>query len=247
MPTLGETVNSLTIDVTARRQSLDDALFALQTWVDRNASLMGEADRAAFSETLAAEKDSQIRDGQPYGDDASLVASVLRLHAMRLLYRADEQRQGPIPLDDESRYGRARHRLQVALHEAELAINEARVDTAIANAHHILADRGANRRWLQDALTRLQPIAAKDLVKLADAVPAPELPPLNIMQRLAFRILGIRQEEIARRSLQSLRHLAELQHSQLTEMVKLLADSFDAIEDRPGAQQALALLAKLEA
>jgi hypothetical protein len=246
MPTLGETVNNLTIDVTARRQSLDDALFTLQAWVDRNASLMTEADRAAFSETLAAEKDSQIRDGQPYGDDASLVASVLRLHAMRLLYRADEQRQGPIPLDDESRYGRARHRLQMALREAELAINEARVDAAIANAHHILADRGANRRWLQDALTRLQPIAAKDLVKLADAVPAPELLSLNIVQRLLFRILGIQQEEIARRSLQSLRHLAELQHSQLTEMVKLLADSFDAIEDRPGAQQALALLAKLE-
>lgn len=247
MPTLGEMVNNLTSAVTARQQSLDDALFALQTWVDRNTPLMTEADRASFSETLTAEKDSQVRDGQPYGDDASLVASVLRLHAMRLLYRADEQRNGPIPLDDESHYGRARHRLQLALREAELAINEARVDAAIANAHHILADRGANRRWLQDALTRLQPIAAKDLLKLADAVPTPDLPSLDLVQRLTFRILGIRQEEIARRSLQSLRHLAELQRSQLTEMVKLLADSFDAIEDRPGAQQALALLAKLEA
>ena len=245
MATLGQTVDSLTSAVVARSQSLDDALFALQTWVDRNAQLMTETDRAEFSATLTAEKDSQVRDGQPYGDDASLVSSVLRLHAMRLLYRVDEQHQGPIPSDDDSPYGRARHRLQLALREAELAINEARVDTAIANAHHILADRGANRRWLQDALTRLQPVAARDLVRLADSVPAPELPQLNIIQRLTFRVLGIQQEEIARRSLQSLRHLAELQHSQLTEMAKLLADSFDAIEDRPGAQQALALLAKL--
>ncbi len=247
MVTLNETISDLTSAVTGQRQSLDDALFVLQTWIDRNAQFMTEDDHEAFSAKLSAEKATQVRNGQPYGDDYSLVSSVLRLHATRLLYRYDERREGPPASDDDSVYGRARRRLRLALREAELALNEARVDTAIANAHQILADPGANRRWLQDALTRLQGVASKDVIRLAEAVPMPDLPSLNIFQRLMFLVLGIKQEEIARRSLQSLRQVAELQHSQLVEMAKLLADSFTAIGDRPGAQQALSLLAKLEA
>ena len=60
-----------------------------------------------------------------------------------------------------------------------------------------------------------------------------------------FRVLGIKQEEIARRNLKSLREIASLQHSQLVEMAQLLAESFVAIGDQLAAQQALALLAKL--
>jgi hypothetical protein len=246
LPRLDETINDLTGAVVAKRETLDDALFVLQTWIDQNAQFMTEADRETFSEKLTAEKDTQVRDGKPYGDDHSLVSSVLRLHATRLLYRLDERREGPPKSDDDSSYGRARQRLRLALRDAELALNEARVDTAIANAHQILEDTSANRRWLQDAMTRIQTVASKDVIRLAEAVPMPDLPSLNILQRLMFLVLGIKQEEIARRSLASLHKVAELQHSQLVEMVKLLADSFDASGDRLAAQQALALLAKLE-
>jgi hypothetical protein len=75
----------------------------------------------------------------------------------------------------------------------------------------------------------------------------PEPPPLNILQRLVFLVLGIKQEEIARRTVQSLNQMAELQRTQLVEMITLLADAFAAIDDAPGAQQALALLARLQA
>jgi hypothetical protein len=246
LTTINETINGLTDAIATGKQSLDDALFALQTWLDQNTGLMSEDELQAFSETLNAEKDTQVRDGKPYGDDQSLVASVLRLHAMRLLYRMGEQRRGAPKTQDNSPYERAKRRLQLALREIDIAINEARVDTTIANAHNILADERANRRWLQDALARLQAVSAKNTVKLADAVPIPDLPRLSIFQRLTFRVLGIRQEELARRSLLSLRQVAVLQHEQLVEMAKLLADSFEAIGDDPGKQQALALLTKLE-
>jgi hypothetical protein len=247
LATLSETINTLAEKVSTKAESLDDALFGLQTWIDQNAGRMTEADREGFSETLSTEKETATREGKPYGDDSSLILSVLRLHAMRLLYRFDERREGRPAGDETTPYSRARYRLALALREAEMAINEARVDTAIANAHHILADHKANHRWLQDALTRLDTIAQKDLIKLAEAVPAPENLPLNVLQRIGFRVLGIKQEEIARRNLQSLRQVAELQTHQLIEMAKLLADSFDAIEDQVGARQALALVAKFGA
>jgi len=245
LPNIEVLIDTLTNDVIERRQSLDDALFALQSWFDHNVELMDDDERVSFSNKLNAEKDAAQRDGRPHGDDASLVASVLRLHIMRLLYRYDERHQPAThPLDD-SPYERARRRLQSALRETEIAINEARVDTAIANAHTIMDDRSANRRWLQDALTRLQTVAQKDLVKLANAVPMPNLPPLNPLQRAGFWILGIKQEEIGRRNLQSLKRLAELQNNQLIEMAHLLAESFSAIEDPIGTKQAMTLLTEL--
>ena len=85
MATINQTIDKLTGSVTGGKQSLDDALFALQAWLDKNADALSETDRDTFSETLTAEKETEVRDGQPYGDDQSLVASVLRLHAMRLL------------------------------------------------------------------------------------------------------------------------------------------------------------------
>jgi hypothetical protein len=246
LTTINETISGLTTEIIAGQRSLDDALFALQAWLDRNAALMSGDELQAFSETLNAEKDVQVRDGRPYGDDESLIASVLRLHAMRLLYRKGEQKREAFKPQDDSPYGRATRRLQLALREIDIAINEARVDTTIANAHNILADPRANRRWLQDALARLQAVAVKNTVKLAEAVPEPDSPRLSVFQRVMFRVLGIRQEELARRSLVSLRQVAVLQREQLVEMVRLLADSFEAVGDDPGKEQALALLAKLE-
>src|SRR5450432_815450 len=238
MPTIDKTIETLTADVAEQRQSLDDGLFALQSWFDHNVELFNEDERAAFSDKLNAEKDAEKGKNKPAEgsarDDSALVGSVLRLHAMRLLYRFDEKQRSIPALTTSSPYARAKQRLQVALREAELALNEARVDTAIANAHNILEDRGANRRWLQDALTRLQTLSHKDLVKLAEAVPTPELPPLNPFQRAGFFVLGIKQDEIGRRTLSSLRKLAELQTNQLTEMVNLLVGSFEAIDDNLG-------------
>ena len=245
MTTINETINGLTEAIATGKQSLDDALFALQTWLDQNTGLMSEDELQAFSETVNAEKDPQVRDGEPYGDDRSLVASVLRLHAMRLLYRMGEHKRGAPKAQDNSPYERAKQRLQLAMREIDIAINEARVDTTIANAHNILADQRANRRWLQDALARLQAVSAKNTLKLAETMPVPDLPHLSIFRRLMFRVLGIRQEELARRSVLSLRQVAVLQHEQLVELVRLLADSFGAVGDNPGKQQALALLTKL--
>ena len=247
MPNIEVLIDTLTNDVVDKRQSLDDALFAMQSWFDHNVELMSEDDRVSFSGKLNAEKDANKREGQPHGDDASLVASVLRLHIMRLLYRYDEVHAQKPPSLDDSPYGRGRRRLQTALRETEMAINEARVDTAIANAHNIMEDRGANRRWLQDALTRLQTVGQKDLVKLASSIPMPPLPPLNPLQKAGFWVLGIKQEEIGRRNLQSLRQLAELQNNQLVEMARLLVESFSAIEDPIGTKQALTLLTELGA
>jgi hypothetical protein len=242
---INDTINGLTDAIATGQQSLDDALFALQAWLDQNTGLMSEDELQAFSETVNAEKDTQVRDGQAYGDDRSLVASVLRLHAMRLLYRRGEQKHAAPKAHDNSPYERAKQRLHLAMREIDIALNEARVDTTIANAHNILDDQRANRRWLQDALARLQAISAKNTLKLADAMPAPDLPHLSFFRRLMFRVLGIRQEELARRSALSLRQVAMLQHEQLVEMVRLLADSFEAVGDGPGQQQALSLLTQL--
>jgi hypothetical protein len=245
LTTINDTINDLTKEIATGKQSLDDSLFALQTWLDQKSQLMSEDELQAFSETVNAEKDPQMRDGKPYGDDESLVASVLRLHAMRLLYRKGEQKRRAPKAQDNSPYERAKGRLQLALHEIDIAINEARVDTTIANAQNLLADQRANRRWLQDALARLQAVSAKNTMKLVEAMPVPDLPRLSIFQRLTFRILGIRQEELARRSLLSLRQVAVLQHEQLVEMARLLVDSFEAVGDDPGKQQAMALLTRL--
>ncbi len=244
MPTLVETIARLSDAVAARQQSLENALFALQGWLEGHSPTMSGGDREAFSELLRAEQDAPQRDGKPQGDDRSLVSSVLRLHAARLLYRQDESRRAPVPAE-ESQYGRARQRFQAALREVELAVNEARIDTAIANAHGILADSRANQRWLHDALARLQAVHGKDLIRLAGAVPLPEQSE-QPLKRFLFRVFGIQQQEIAQRAVLSLRQLAELQMRQVVEMLNLLAESFAALGDSPGAQEVQATLARFE-
>jgi hypothetical protein len=245
MPTLVETIATLSDAVVAREQSLENALFALQGWVETHGPTMSGGDREAFSELLRAEQDAPQRDGKPQGDDRSLVSSVLRLHAARLLYRQDESRRAPAPAE-ESQYGRARQRFQAALREVELAVNEARIDTAIANAHGILGDSRASQRWLHDALARLQAVRGKDLIRLAGAVPLPEQSKQQPLKRFLFRVSGIKQQEIAQRAVLSLRQLAELQMRQVVEMLNLLAESFAALSDSPGAQEVRATLARFE-
>jgi hypothetical protein len=242
LATLLTTIDQLTTAVATQKQSLEDALFALQTWVEANAPTLTKTERAGFSQVLIQEKKNPNQD---QSDDSALIASVLRLHVMRLLFRFDAQQAEPMQPEDSSAYAQAKYRLKVSLREVESAVNEARIDTAIANAHHILGDRSANRRWLQDALIRVQTASAKDIRRLAEAIPMPEIPQLTFWQRIMFRIYGIRQEEIAKRTVASLRHIAALQNTQMAEMATLLAESFSAIDDKLGAQQALAILGHL--
>ncbi len=246
-----EHINQLTEQVTHEQATLDDALFTLQAWTSRNAPLLSESDRTAFSQALAAEKSTQERDGVPYGDDQSLVASILRLHTMRLLYRYDHEHEQPdaipaISAEENRAYQLASRKLQEAIRSSGQAINEARVDAAIANAHQLMGDSGANRRWLHDALSRLQTIANIDLRRLVEAIPLPPTPELNVLQKGLFLIFGIKPAEIARRNLDSLHQLAALQAGQIIEMAQLLATSFEAIEDSPGAIQAAALIDGLQ-
>lgn len=245
MNAITENIDRLTADVSAKRETLDNALFIMQTWVARNASILTDADRTIFSQTLATEKEPQQRDGSAYGDDSSLVSSILRLHTMRLLYRYDFEHEPPLAKAIDDPYDRGTRQLRIALHAAEQAINEARVDTAIVNAHQIMGDGGANHRWLQDALSRLQAATKTDLLRLVETIPSPTLPTLNLFQKATFFVFGIKPAEIARRNLRSLRQLAELQNTQLAEMAHLLLMSFEAIDDRPGVSQTLALLTRV--
>ncbi len=232
--------------MTSQRELLDDALFVMQSWVTRNAPLMTEADRTDFSQALTSEKNPQQRNGSAYGDDGSLVASILRVHTMRLLFRYDAEHDSiAFDASDDTSYGRASRQLREALRNAEQAMNEARVDTAIANAHQIMGDANANHRWLQDALARLQAAAKTDLLKMVESIPPPAVPTLNIVQRAAFSIFGIKPAEITRRNLHSLHQIAELQTNQLIEMAHLLVSSFEAIDDQPGVTQSLALITRL--
>lgn len=124
-------------------------------------------------------------------------------------------------------------------------LREARANVAIADAHRGLADPWASERWLQDALTRLQSVASRNLTTLAEAISPPELPRLGPARELMLRVFGIAQEEIARRRTQRLKKEAALRSRQLVEMAQLLAESFAAMGDKPAAQQALELMAKL--
>lgn len=246
MNPITDTINKLTRDVLDRQETLDNALFVMQTWISRNAPILDDNARSGFSQTLANEKTAPAPDGVPYGDDQSLVASTLRLHTMRLLYRYDHDHDGGLAevLPDDNPYRHGTYRLREALRSCERAINEARVDAAIANAHQIMGDTGANHRWLQDALAHLQAAAKLDLVRLVESVPPPPMPELNFFQRATFFVLGIKPAEIARRNLKSLRQLADLQTAQLIEMAQLLVTSFETINDQPGIAQATMLIRK---
>ncbi len=246
MNSILDTISGLVEGVISKQETLDNALFVMQTWVGRNAPLLSEVERSEFSQTIAQEKSAPARDGVPFGSDESLVASILRLHTMRLLYRFDYDHQTTTdtPADD-STYSLGTRRLRDALRQNELSINEARVDAAVANAHQIMGDAGSNRRWLQDALARLQAAAKVDLIRLADSIPPPPLPELNLIQKATFFVFGIKPAEIARRNLKSLRQLAELQTAQIVEMAQLLVTSFEASGDEAGVSQSAALIKKL--
>ena len=57
MGLLDDKINSLASDVGTNRQTFEDSLFALQTWLESTVDKMSDAERAAFSDTVNAEKD----------------------------------------------------------------------------------------------------------------------------------------------------------------------------------------------
>jgi hypothetical protein len=217
----------------------------VQAWIERNAHVLTEVDGERLSQALSAEPKLQTM-GEAHGKATWLVVSALRLHALRLLGRlAGRQHESSPSADDEDLPGRAKDRFQRGLQDAETVLREVRANVAIANAHRGLADPWASGRWLQDALTRLQSLASRNLTTLAEAIPPPELPRLGPARELMLRVFGIAPEEIARRRTQRLKKEAALRSRQLVEMAQLLAESFAAMGDKPAAQQALELMAKL--
>lgn len=237
---LTEQIDVVSNEVLEGRAGLDDALEAVERWLHRHVDTLDRAEQRAFSDSLSEASTN---------DDRSLVRSVLKLHATRLLYRydtADTVIESPPHNDpNRQRYLTARDAFNRAIHASEIGINEARIDVAIANAHHLLGNIASNRRWLQASLNRLPDLAATDLVALAEAIPAPPLPRLNRFKRFGVRLLGLNLERLAARSQQNLVKIAIMQENQIVLLAHLVGTSFEAIRDRARAQRAFRIAAHL--
>jgi tetratricopeptide (TPR) repeat protein len=237
MPSLTDHIDTLADSILEGQISLDDALYDLADWLDANADNLSPGERHAFSATL---------DQASQGSNESLVDSILRLHTTRLLYRHDKISAPPDPDTVEpTPYAEARSAFADALQESEDAINETRIDIAIANAQHLLGDIDANRRWLDTALDRLPPVAATDLVALAQAIPAMPMPRLNWWRRFGLKLIGYNFERLAARNRASLTTIARMQTDQIVIMAHLVGTSYEAIRERQRAHRALRIAAHL--
>ncbi len=237
MSALNVEIDTLTESVLSGTATLDDALGTLKSWVRAYSSSLSETDRRIFSASLEAEST---------GDDRSLIDSVLKLHATRLLFRLDQARR-PVDVQDsdQTTYARARRDFDQALAASEDAINEARFDIAIANAHHLLGGGAANRRWLDAALDRLPDLAATDLVELAESIPAMPLPPAGPLKRLGLKLIGFNFSRLNENNRASLVTIARMQISQVAILAYLLGTSYEAIRERSRANRAFRVAAHL--
>ena len=111
MTTLVEYIETLTSTVLTGHHGLDEALAALENWLDTHLSALSDAERQAFSQSLEQETTNS---------NHSLVDSILKLHAARLLHRYD-LRHAPDPAPDEAanEYVRARGAFEQALRHVE--------------------------------------------------------------------------------------------------------------------------------
>lgn len=238
MTTLNTHVDTLAGQVLSGSIGLDDALTDLDGWLAAYADRLSDAERKQFSATL---------DQETTNDNYSLVDSILRLHTTRVLYCYDLDRSAASEdrPADPTPYSEARARFTRALRQSERGIHETRIDIAIANAHHLLGNPDANRRWLQRALDHLPDLAAINLVALAENIPPMPLPRMGPLKRLGLKVIGFNFEELSSRNLQSLVALAQMQTDQLVIMAHLLGTSFEAIRERQRSRRALRIAAHL--
>lgn len=239
---LDDRILELTASVVGGALGLDQALSEVERWVMEHAPHMDDADRAAFNETL---------DRESTQDNRSLVDSVLRLHATRLLVRYDTAEPPAVAEQDDSpsgsEYDEARDAFYEALRLSEDGIRETRMDVAIANAHNLLGDVRANREWLDSALARLQPLASLDLVGQAEAIPAMPLPRMGPFKRAGLRLLGMDLSRLSERNRDSFVMLARLQTNQIVLLAHLIGTSFEAVRELQRANRTFRIIAHLVA
>jgi len=236
MPALNDQIDALTETVLSGRRDLDGALTGLERWLTDHAGELTVEDRRAFSATL---------DEDSTNDSRSLIDSVLKLHATRLLYQHDHAYTPPQAAGgDQSVYAQASGAFTQALRESEDGINETRIDIAIANAQHLLGNAAANRRWLDRALERLPRLAATDLVPLAQAIPPI---PLKIpwLKRVGLKLIGFDFDRLARSNRESLAAIGRMQASQIVILAHLVGTSYEAIHERQLADRAFRVAAHL--
>jgi len=236
MPSLLEPIHQLTDYVLEQPDDLDGALTVLERWFDEHGGQMTDADRRAFSAAL---------DVQSTNDNRSLIDSVLKLHMTRLLYRFDRTRNTRPTALAPNDYAQARTAFTKAMEESEDVINESRIDIAVANAHHLLGNATANRRWLDRALDRLPPLATTNLVTLAQAIPSMPIPRLNAIKRLGLRFMGFDFSRLDRENRDSLSAIARMQIDQMIILADLIGSSFEAVRERQRAQRAFRIAAHL--
>jgi hypothetical protein len=229
MALLNEQVTTLTETVLSGSHDLEAALAAMETWLNEHVLDLNPADRQTFSASL---------DVESTNDNRSLIESVLKLHLTRLLYRYDREHNPALLEAGDPGYGQARAAFVRALTESEDGINEARIDIAVANAHHLLGNRPANRQWLDRALERLPALAAMDLVGLAQAIPAIPLPGLGRLKRFGLKLMGFNFERLAQYNRDSLVIVARMQANQVVLLAHLVGTSFEAIRERQRANRA---------
>jgi hypothetical protein len=240
MPTLTQQIDSMTGDVLNGSHSLDEALTILGDWLNTSADTITGDERQAFRNAL----------NEPSSNDTrSLVDSTLRLHVARLIQRREESGQqsasDPDDIDPTSDYARQRSQFETALLDTNRAIKEARIDIAIANAHNLLGDIDANRRWLSHALDRLPDLASVDLMTLAEQIPPRPVPRLNWFQRISLKLMGVSFERLAAHSLGNLTIIAQLQTNQIIILAHLTGVSLDAIHQQRLARRAYRVAAHL--
>lgn len=241
MTTLDDHILALSEAAARGAQGLDEALDDVEHWLNAHGERLSEAERADFRASL---------DRETTDDTRSLVDSVLRMHATRLLYRYDEAAElvsDAETAEDEvqTSYTVARDEFNAALRDSESGIREARIDVAIANAHHLLGDLRANRQWLDSALERVQPLATTDLVRLADAIPPMPAPEIGPVRRIGLRLLGISLDQLAARNRASFSSIAQMQMNQVVLLAHLIGASFEALRERQRSRRAYRIVAHL--
>ncbi|HEX3053411.1 MAG TPA: hypothetical protein VHP83_22315 [Aggregatilineaceae bacterium] len=228
-------IDTQTHAVMSGERSLDQALAALDRWFEEHADTLSEGERQAFSAAL---------DRESSEDDRSLIDSVLKLHTTRLLYRYDNRKQPP-PEEESNPYTIARDAFSAALKRSERGINEARIDIAIANAHQLLGDQSANRRWLDTALNRLPDLAAINLADLAEKIPPMPPPKMGRWQRIGLKVMGVDLSRLADDNRQAFSKLAHMQINQLVILAHLVGISLEAIKERQLSKRAFRIAAHL--